>query len=91
MPEVRALTKIDIAFFPMNVPLARMEPAAAIDCLRAFKPKVVYPYHYDQDWVARVGQGRASTRADHAGLDELKVGLQREGIDVPIWPTWYPR
>jgi L-ascorbate metabolism protein UlaG (beta-lactamase superfamily) len=26
VPEVRALTKIDIAFFPLNVPLGRMEP-----------------------------------------------------------------
>ena len=54
VPEIRAAKNIDIAFFPLNLPLARMEPAAAIECIRSFRPKVVYPYHYDQDWVARV-------------------------------------
>jgi L-ascorbate metabolism protein UlaG (beta-lactamase superfamily) len=46
IPEIRALKNIDVAFFPMNLPLARMEPAAAIECIKAFRPKVVYPYHY---------------------------------------------
>jgi L-ascorbate metabolism protein UlaG (beta-lactamase superfamily) len=90
VPEVRALTKIDIAFFPLNVPLGRMEPAAAIDCLRTFKPNVVYPYHYDQDWVARVGKGAPRPEPTTRGLDELKVGLRRDGIDVRL-ATWYPR
>jgi L-ascorbate metabolism protein UlaG (beta-lactamase superfamily) len=89
VPEIRALKNIDIAFFPMNVPLARMEPAAAIDCLRAFKPKVVYPYHYDQDWVARVGKGAARPAATRRGLDELKGGLSADGIDVRF-AEWYP-
>lgn len=25
--------------------------------LRTFRPKVVYPYHYHQDWVAQVNWG----------------------------------
>ena len=90
VPEVRALTSIDVAFFPMNVPLARMEPAAAIDCLRAFKPKVVYPYHYDQDWVARVGKGAPRPEPTTRGLEDVRNALRADGIDVRL-ATWYPR
>ena len=42
---MRALKNIDIAFIPMNLPYT-MPPSEAAECVRAFKPKVVYPYHY---------------------------------------------
>lgn len=44
-PEMKALKNIDIAFVPMNLPYT-MTPAEAAGCVKAFKPKVVYPYHY---------------------------------------------
>jgi L-ascorbate metabolism protein UlaG (beta-lactamase superfamily) len=44
-PEMRALKNIDIAFIPMNLPYT-MPPAEAAECVKAFRPKVVYPYHY---------------------------------------------
>jgi L-ascorbate metabolism protein UlaG (beta-lactamase superfamily) len=44
-PEMRALRDIDIAFVPMNLPYT-MPPSEAAECVKAFKPKVVYPYHY---------------------------------------------
>ena len=44
-PEMKALSNIDVAFLPMNLPYT-MTPAEAADCVRAFKPKIVYPYHY---------------------------------------------
>jgi L-ascorbate metabolism protein UlaG (beta-lactamase superfamily) len=43
--EMRALKNIDIAFVPMNLPYT-MPPSEAAGCVKAFKPKVVYPYHY---------------------------------------------
>jgi L-ascorbate metabolism protein UlaG (beta-lactamase superfamily) len=44
-PEMRALTGIDIALLPMNLPYTMtVEQAAA--AVAAFKPAVVYPYHY---------------------------------------------
>ena len=43
--EMRALTDIDVAFVPMNLPFTMDEDAAA-DAVAAFAPKVVYPYHY---------------------------------------------
>ncbi len=45
IPEMRALKNIDVAFIPMNLPYT-MTPEEAADAVRAFKPKVVYPYHY---------------------------------------------
>jgi len=44
-PEMKALSNIDVAFVPMNLPYT-MPPNEAADCVKAFKPKVVYPYHY---------------------------------------------
>jgi len=44
-PEMRALTNIDVAFVPMNLPYT-MPPSEAAECVKAFKPKIVYPYHY---------------------------------------------
>lgn len=44
-PEMAALTGIDVAFLPMNQPYT-MTPEQAADAVKAFKPKVVYPYHY---------------------------------------------
>ena len=47
VPEMRALKNIDVAFIPMNLPYT-MTPEEAADAVKAFKPKVVYPYHYRQ-------------------------------------------
>jgi L-ascorbate metabolism protein UlaG (beta-lactamase superfamily) len=44
-PEMKALKNIDIAFLPMNLPYT-MTPAEAAACAKAFRPKIVYPYHY---------------------------------------------
>jgi L-ascorbate metabolism protein UlaG (beta-lactamase superfamily) len=45
VPEMRALKNIDVAFVCMNLPYT-MPPEEAADAVKAFKPKVVYPYHY---------------------------------------------
>lgn len=44
-PEMRALTDVDIAFVPMNMPYT-MTVEEAADAVLAFKPRTVYPYHY---------------------------------------------
>jgi L-ascorbate metabolism protein UlaG (beta-lactamase superfamily) len=46
-PEMKALKDIDIAFIPINLPYT-MNPQEAADATKAFKPKVVYPYHQGQ-------------------------------------------
>jgi len=45
VPEMRALTNIDVAFVCMNRPYT-MPPEEAADAVKAFHPKVVIPYHY---------------------------------------------
>ena len=47
IPEMRALKNIDVAFIPMILPYT-MSPAEAADAVKAFRPKVVYPYHYGE-------------------------------------------
>lgn len=43
--EMRALEAIDLALVCMNLPYT-MPPEAAAECIKAFKPNVVTPYHY---------------------------------------------
>ena len=45
VPEMKALKNIDVAFLPMNLPYT-MTPQEAAQGALAFRPKVVYPYHY---------------------------------------------
>ncbi len=46
-PEIKALTGIDIAFLPMNLPYT-MTPEMVADAVKAFKPKILYPYHFGE-------------------------------------------
>jgi gluconolactonase len=46
-PEMKQLKNIDVAFLPMNLPYT-MTPEMVADAARAFKPKILYPYHYGQ-------------------------------------------
>ena len=43
--EMRKLEGIDVAFLPMNLPYT-MTPEMVADAARAFKPKMLYPYHF---------------------------------------------
>jgi len=58
IPEMRALTDIDVAFLPMNLPYT-MTPEQAADAVVEFQPRIVYPYHYGMSdlnvFVANVG------------------------------------
>lgn len=45
VPEMRALKNIDVAFVCMNLPYT-MPPEEAAAAVKAFQPKIVYPYHY---------------------------------------------
>ncbi|HKJ66755.1 MAG TPA: MBL fold metallo-hydrolase [bacterium] len=44
-PEMKSLENIDIAFLPMNLPYT-MTPEMVADAARAFRPGILYPYHY---------------------------------------------
>jgi len=76
VPEIRALTDIDVAFLCMNQPFT-MTVTAATNCIRAMRPKVVYPYHYrNQDGTT----GNAATFKQWLGTDL--------GIEVRL-RSWY--
>jgi L-ascorbate metabolism protein UlaG (beta-lactamase superfamily) len=44
-PEMKELQGIDVAFLPMNLPYT-MTPEMVADAARAFRPKILYPYHF---------------------------------------------
>jgi L-ascorbate metabolism protein UlaG (beta-lactamase superfamily) len=46
-PEMKALTDIDVAFLPMNLPYT-MTPEMVADAARALRPRILYPYHFGQ-------------------------------------------
>lgn len=52
-PEMKALKSIDYAFLPMNLPYT-MTPEMVADAVKAFKPKVLYPYHYGETDTAKI-------------------------------------
>jgi L-ascorbate metabolism protein UlaG (beta-lactamase superfamily) len=45
--EMKSLKNIDVAFLPMNLPYT-MTPEMVADAARAFKPRILYPYHYGE-------------------------------------------
>jgi L-ascorbate metabolism protein UlaG (beta-lactamase superfamily) len=47
IPEMSQLQAIDYAFLPMNLPYT-MEPEMVAEAVKAFHPKVVYPYHFGE-------------------------------------------
>ena len=52
-PEVKALKKIDAAFLPMKLPYT-MTPKMVADAAKTFKPKILYPYHYDRNKLSEL-------------------------------------
>ena len=66
-PEMKALKDIDVAFLPINLPYT-MTPQEAVEGAKAFKPKVLYPYH----------QGQSSP------ADVKKLLAEEKGIEVRV-------
>ena len=53
VPEMKGLKSIDIAFLPMNLPYT-MTPEMVADAAKAFKPKILYPYHFGETDTSKV-------------------------------------
>jgi L-ascorbate metabolism protein UlaG (beta-lactamase superfamily) len=53
IPEMKALKGIDIAFLPMNQPYT-MTPEQVAKAALAFKPRVLYPYHFGDTDTGRL-------------------------------------
>jgi L-ascorbate metabolism protein UlaG (beta-lactamase superfamily) len=52
-PEMKELKRIDMAFLPMNLPYT-MTPEMVADAAKAFRPHVLYPYHFGTTDTARL-------------------------------------
>ena len=77
IPEMRALKNIDVAFVCMNLPYT-MDINEAADAVLAFKPKIVYPYHY---------RGKGGLSDINAFKNLVNAG--DKDIDVRL-RNWYP-
>ena len=73
IPEMRALKNIGIAFVCMNLPYT-MDVNQAAPGVVAFKPKVVYPYHY---------------RGQDVNVFKKLVNDANKSIEVKL-VNWYP-
>ncbi len=77
IPEMRSLKNIDVAFICMNLPYT-MDVKEAADAVLAFKPKIVYPYHYrGKDGLSDINAFKALVEA---GDKNIEVRLR----------NWYP-
>ena len=77
IPEMRSLKNIDVAFICMNLPYT-MDVKEAADAVLAFKPKIVYPYHYrGQNGLSDVNAFKTLVEA---GDKNIEVRLR----------NWYP-
>jgi L-ascorbate metabolism protein UlaG (beta-lactamase superfamily) len=77
IPEMRSLTNIDVAFVCMNLPYT-MDVKEAANAVLAFKPKIVYPYHYrGQNGFSDVNEFK---KLVEAGDKNIEVRLR----------NWYP-
>ncbi|MCB2377963.1 MBL fold metallo-hydrolase [Hymenobacter sp. BT635] len=77
IPEMRALKGIDVAFVCMNLPYTMDEKQAAQGVL-AFKPGIVYPYHY-----------RGQSGLSDVEAFRKTVTAANKKIDVRL-RNWYP-
>ena len=69
VPEMKALKGIDVAFLPMNLPYT-MTPEMVADAVRAFGPRILYPYHFGETDTARLvgaARGREGDRGARSG------------------------
>ena len=76
-PEMKKLKNIDAAFLPMNLPYT-MTPQEAARAARAFRPRIVFPYHF------RFPFNKANTNPQ-----QFQSALRGTRIQVRIL-DWYP-
>jgi L-ascorbate metabolism protein UlaG (beta-lactamase superfamily) len=69
IPEMRSLKNIDVAFVCMNMPYT-MDIKEAADAVLAFKPKIVYPYHYrGKDGLSDINAFKGLVEAGNKGIE----------------------
>jgi len=69
--EMKELKDIDVAFLPMNVP-PTMTPEMVTDAAKAFKPKILYPYHYGDTEPSRLVDLLKDTKEIEVRIRKMK-------------------
>ena len=82
-----------MAFMPMNLPVDRMRPIPAAECVKTFKPTIVYLNHYDQAYAAWLGNPRGprpgGAQDTAATIQAFRNALAGESIEFRD-AGWYP-
>lgn len=71
IPAMKALKGIDCAFLPMSVP-STMTPEMVADAAKAFKPKILYPYHYNETDPTRLTELLKNTSGIEVRIRQLR-------------------
>jgi len=69
-PEMKQLRNIDIAFLPMNLPYT-MTPEMVADAAQAFRPKILYPYHFGDTDTSKIEELLAEARDIEVRIREM--------------------
>lgn len=70
-PEMKGLQDINIAFLPMNLPYT-MTPEMVADAAIAFRPKILYPYHYGDTDLELLNSLMKNVRGVEVRLRKMK-------------------
>jgi L-ascorbate metabolism protein UlaG (beta-lactamase superfamily) len=70
-PEMKALKNINVAFVSMNPPRTSSTVEAA-GCVKAFQPKIIYPYHYRGSNLAEFSAALKDTPAVEVRIRKLE-------------------
>jgi len=71
IPEMKRLRRIDVAFLPMNLPYT-MTPEMVADAARAFRPKILYPYHFGETEASRLVELLKGTPAIEVRIRKMR-------------------
>jgi L-ascorbate metabolism protein UlaG (beta-lactamase superfamily) len=71
IPEMKELKGIDIAFLPMNLPYT-MTPEMVADAAKAFKPKILYPYHFGETDTSKLLDLLKTTKKIEVRIRKMK-------------------
>jgi len=69
--EMKALRGIDCAFLPMSMP-STMSPEMVADAAKAFRPKILYPYHYKETDPSRLTELMKDTPGVEVRIRQLR-------------------
>jgi len=71
IPEMKVLKGIDVAFLPMNLPFT-MTAEMVADSAKAFKPKILYPYHFGNTDTSRLLDLMKGTKGVEIRIRKMK-------------------